>query len=154
MHRVDFSTQCTEQMFSNVIFVISGLSRSTALSRGLLGFDDTCVSCPSKVVFCSSAKTEMCQTPTHRGASTCGKETYQSKYSVSEKNFRTEVFSGSNHLAEAMPRIKEVDMVDDLKTSRSTSRRQYPHFETLHARIATALKKITQKSNFKKKVHF
>ena len=43
--------------------------------------------------------------------------------------------------------------VDDLKTSRSMSGKFYPDFETLHARIATALKKIIPNSNFKKKVY-
>ena len=63
------------------------------------------------------------------------------------------MFSGTNHPAEALSWMKEVDMansVDDLKTSRSISRRQYQNFETLDARIATALKKTTQNSNFKK----
>ena len=53
MHRRDFLTQCIEPIFSNVIFMISGLSRPAARSRGLVGFDDTCVSCPSKIVFCA-----------------------------------------------------------------------------------------------------
>ena len=71
-------------------------------------------------------------------------------------NFKTEVCSVSSHPAEAMPRIKEVEIatsVDDLKTSRLITGRIYPNFETLDARIATALKKIIQNSNFKRKVH-
>ena len=42
--------------------------------------------------------------------------------------------------------------VEDLKTLRSSSGRHKLN-ETLHARIATALKKIIKNSNFKKKVH-
>ena len=55
-----------------------------------------------------------------------------------------------------MPRINEVEIatsVDDLKTSRLITGRIYPNFDTLDARIATALKKIIQISNFKRKVH-
>ena len=54
-----------------------------------------------------------------------------------------------------MPWIKEVERVtsvDDLKTSRSIFRSVYPNLETLDVRIATALKKNIQNSNFKKKV--
>ena len=52
---------------------------------------------------------------------------------------------------------KEVEMtksVNDLETSRSIFGRQYPTFETLDARIAAALKKIIQNSNFRREVHF
>ena len=43
--------------------------------------------------------------------------------------------------------------VDDLKTSRSILGRIYLNFETLDARIASALKTNLLNSNFKKKAH-
>ena len=75
---------------------------------------------------------------------------------VGKRTSRQECGSGSNHPAEAMPWMKEVEMansVDDLKTSRSVFGRQNPSFETLNERIATALKNIIQNSNLKGKVH-
>ena len=55
-----------------------------------------------------------------------------------------------------MLRIKEVEMfdsVDDFKTSRSIQgHTHFPNFEMLDATIASALNKIIQNSNFKKKV--
>ena len=51
--------------------------------------------------------------------------------------------------------IKEgemVDSVDELKSSRSKTGEDFPNFELLGARIASALNKIIQTSHFKKKV--
>ena len=51
--------------------------------------------------------------------------------------------------------IKEVEMVDsvdELISSRSVSGRNFPHFEMLDAKIASALNTIIQNSQFKKKV--
>ena len=51
--------------------------------------------------------------------------------------------------------IKEVEMVnsvDDLKSSRSIRGTQMPNFEVLDARIASALNRIIQNTQFKKKV--
>ena len=51
--------------------------------------------------------------------------------------------------------IKEVVMVDsldELKSSRSASEKNFPKFEMLDAKIAFALNKIIQNSQFKKKV--
>ena len=51
--------------------------------------------------------------------------------------------------------IKEVEMVesvDDLKSSCSTAGKHFPNFEMLDAEIASALNKIIQNSQFKKKV--
>ena len=51
--------------------------------------------------------------------------------------------------------IKEVEMVDsvdELKSSRSVAGKNFPNFEMLDARIASALNKIIQNSPFKKKV--
>ena len=49
--------------------------------------------------------------------------------------------------------IKELEMVDsleELKFSRSVSRKNFPNFEMLGAKIASALNKIIQNSKFKK----
>ena len=51
--------------------------------------------------------------------------------------------------------IKEVDMVDsldELKSSRSVSGKNFLNFEMLDAKIASALNKIILNSHFKKKV--
>ena len=51
--------------------------------------------------------------------------------------------------------IKEVETVDsleELKSSRSVAGKNFPNFETLDAKIASALNKIIQNSQFKKKV--
>ena len=55
--------------------------------------------------------------------------------------------------SEAMLWIKEVvDSLDELKSSRSAIGKNFPNFEMLDAKIASALKKIIQNSHFKKKV--
>ena len=46
-----------------------------------------------------------------------------------------------------------VESVDDLKTSQSIGGHRFPYFETLDAKIASTLKKITQNSYFKKRVN-
>ena len=54
-----------------------------------------------------------------------------------------------------MPWVTETELansIEDLKTSPSVTGRVYPHFETLCARISTALKKIVQGSNLWKKM--
>ena len=48
--------------------------------------------------------------------------------------------------------MEMVDSVDELKSSRPIEGRDFPHFEMLDARIASALNKIIQNSHFKKKV--
>ena len=51
--------------------------------------------------------------------------------------------------------IKEVEMVDsldELKSSRSVCGKNFPNFEMLDAKIVSALNKIIQISQFKKKV--
>ena len=51
--------------------------------------------------------------------------------------------------------IKEVEMVDaleEIKSSRSVSGKIFPNSEMLDAKIASALNKIIQNSQFKKKV--
>ena len=48
--------------------------------------------------------------------------------------------------------VEMVESVDDLKSSRSISGKDFPNFELLDARIASALNKIIQNTRFKKKV--
>ena len=48
--------------------------------------------------------------------------------------------------------IKEVEMVDDLKSSSSVRGIRMPNFEVLGARIASALNKIIQNSQFKRRI--
>ena len=57
----------------------------------------------------------------------------------------TEVCSVSYHPSDAMSSVCEIEAVqnmDDLSTSFSTTRKPYPNFETLNARIATSWKMI------------
>ena len=61
----------------------------------------------------------------------------------------------SDFPSEAMLWIKEVEMVDslgELKSSRSVCGKDFPNFEMLDVKIASALNKIIQNSQFKKKV--
>ena len=71
--------------------------------------------------------------------------------------FKTQVSSDSDFPSEAMLWIKEVEMVeslDDLKSSRSIAGKNFPNFEMLDAKFASALNKIIQNSHVKKKVSF
>ena len=45
-----------------------------------------------------------------------------------------------------------VDSADELKSSRSVAGKNFPNFEMLDAKIASALNKIIQNSHIKKKV--
>ena len=70
-------------------------------------------------------------------------------------NFRTEVCSGSCHPFDAVSWIREIEAAqttDDLKTSQSIAGNQYPNFEMLDANVATALKRISTHTKFKKHV--
>ena len=61
----------------------------------------------------------------------------------------------SDFPSDAMLWIKEVEMADslhELKSSRSVCGKDFPNFETLDAKIASALNKIIHNSQFKKKV--
>ena len=74
---------------------------------------------------------------------------------VWKNRIKNQVTTCSDFPSEAMLRIKEVEMVDsseELKSSRSVSGKSFPNFEMLDAKIASALKKIIQNSQFKKKV--
>ena len=78
-----------------------------------------------------------------------------SSFVVWKTRFKTQVSSGSDFPSEAMLWIKEVEMVDsvdELKSSRSIAGKDFPNFELLDARSVSALSKIIQNSQFKKKV--
>ena len=65
--------------------------------------------------------------------------------------FKTEVCTCSQFPAEAMQLIKEVELVDSVDESRSSSSTRgisMPNFEVLDARIATALHKIIHNPHF------
>ena len=48
--------------------------------------------------------------------------------------------------------VEMVDSMDELESSRSVAGKNFPNFELLDARIASALNKIIHTSHFKKKV--
>ena len=69
--------------------------------------------------------------------------------------FKTEVCTCSQLPTEAMLWIKEVEMVDsvdDSKSSSSTRGIQMPNFEVLDARIASALNRFIHYSHFKRRI--
>ena len=69
--------------------------------------------------------------------------------------FKTQVTTCSDFPSGAMLWIKDVEMVDsldELKSSRSVYGKDFPNFEMLDAKIASALNKIIQNSQFKKEV--
>ena len=69
--------------------------------------------------------------------------------------FKNQVTTCSDFSSDAMLWIKEVEMVDsleELKSSRSVYGKYFPNFEMQDAKIASALNKIIQNSQFKKKV--
>ena len=66
--------------------------------------------------------------------------------------FKTEVCTCSQFPTEAMQWIKEVDSVDDLRSSSSIRGIPMPNFEVLDARIASALNKIIHNSHFKRRI--
>ena len=69
--------------------------------------------------------------------------------------FKTQVTTCSDFPWDAMLWIKEVEMVDsldELKCSPSVYGKDFPNFEMLDAKIASALNKIIQNCHFKKKV--
>ena len=69
--------------------------------------------------------------------------------------FKTEVCTCSQFPTEAMQWIKEVELVDSVDESRSSSSTRgisMPNFEVLDARTASALNKIIHNSHFKRKI--
>ena len=69
--------------------------------------------------------------------------------------FKNKATTCSDFPSDAMLWIKEVEMVDSLdevKSSRSVPGKNFPKFEMLDAKIASALNKIIQNSQVKKKV--
>ena len=78
-----------------------------------------------------------------------------STFSCWKIRFTNQVTTCSDFPSEAMLWIKEMEMVDsleELKSSRSVSGKICPNFEMLDAKIASALNKSIQNSQFKKKV--
>ena len=70
--------------------------------------------------------------------------------------FKTQVSYCSEFPSDAMLWVEEVEMVDSAdeeKSSRSSAGKDFPNFELLIARIASALNKIIQNSHLKKKGH-
>ena len=68
---------------------------------------------------------------------------------------QTQVTTCSDYPSQATLWIKKVEMVDSLdefKSSRSSAGKNFPNFEMLDAKIASALNTIIQNSQFKKKV--
>ena len=69
-------------------------------------------------------------------------------------DFRTEVYRGSCHPSVAMSWIRAIEAAktfDDLKNV-SIAGYQFSNFETLYAKVATAMKKILTLTHFKRKV--
>ena len=69
--------------------------------------------------------------------------------------FKNQVTTCSHFPPDTMLWSNEVEMVDsldELKSSRSVAGKNFPNFEMLDAKIASALNKIIQNSHFKKKV--
>ena len=74
---------------------------------------------------------------------------------VKKIRFKNQATTCSDFPSDAILWIKEVEMVDSLdeiKSSRSVYGKDFPNFEMLDAKIASALNKIIQNSHFKKKV--
>ena len=75
-------------------------------------------------------------------------------FSVWKIRFKTQVTTSSDFPSDAMLWIKEVEMddsVDEVKSSRSVHGKDFPNFEMLDGKMASALNKIIQNSQFKKK---
>ena len=84
-----------------------------------------------------------------------GKFPNPQSFLVWKSRFKTQVTTCSDFPSDAMLWIKEVEMVDfleELKSSLSVCGNDFPNFEMLDAKIASALNKIIQNSQFKKKV--
>ena len=78
-----------------------------------------------------------------------------SSFLVWKIRFTNQVTTCSDFQSEATLWMKEVEMVDsldELKSSRSACGKDFPKFEMLDAKIASALNKIIQNSQFKKTV--
>ena len=75
-------------------------------------------------------------------------------FSVWKLRFTNQATTCSDFPSDAMLWIKEVevDSLDELKSSRSVCGKDFPNFEMSDAKIASALNKIIQNSQFKKKV--
>ena len=63
--------------------------------------------------------------------------------------------ASSDFQSDAMLWIKEVEMFDswnEVKSSRSVCGKDFPYFEMLDAKIASALNKVIQNSHFKRRI--
>ena len=83
-----------------------------------------------------------------------GKSPNPPSFLVWERRFKNQVTTCSDFPSEAMSWIEEVEMVDaldELKSSKSFCGKDFPNFEMLDAKIASALNKIIRNSQFKKK---
>ena len=81
-----------------------------------------------------------------------GKFTTPSSFVYWKIRFKTQVSSCSDFPSDATIWSKEVEMVDsvdELKSSRSVAGKNFPNFEMLGAKIASAQNKIIQNSHFK-----
>ena len=79
-----------------------------------------------------------------------------STFNYCQLNLRAEVCSVSYHPSDAMSWIRVIEAaqnIDDLRESHSITGKLHPNFETLDARIATALKKILMNTKFKREVY-
>ena len=75
-----------------------------------------------------------------------------SKLQCGKTKFKTELCANSGYLSVAMWWVKEVDVavsVDDHMTSKSIEGRDFPDFEMLDAKIASALKRIITNRYFR-----
>ena len=78
---------------------------------------------------------------------------YPQSFLVWKIRFKNQVTNCYDFPSDAILWIKEVEMVDsldELKSSRSVCGKDFPNFEMLDAKIASALNKIIQNSQFKK----
>ena len=82
----------------------------------------------------------------------CDKISTSATFAWWKIRFKTEVCTCSQFPTEAMHWIKEVDSVDDLKSSCSVRGIRMPDFEVLNAKIASALNRIIHNTQFKRKV--
>ena len=84
-----------------------------------------------------------------------GKFPDSSDFQCWKTNFRTEVCSNSGCPTIAMLWIKEMEIaksVDDLMTSQSIEGRDFPDFEMLDAKIASALERIIANQYFRRRI--
>ena len=88
----------------------------------------------------------------------CARESVPEKPAGSQKNtsVKAQVTTCSDSPSDAMllwiKEVENVESLDELKSSRSVCGKDFPNFEMLDAKIASALNRIIQNSQFKKMV--